>query len=104
MSTISNSVSDVLANDDRLIALMLGRLRMTVKQAIAAYNSLAREVFGKRRRWKYIQFDHRKLQNVITSVVRDHCNDENSRRDGNDILFDQESTESADSTRNVCRW
>ena len=56
----------------RIIALMLGRLRMGVDSAIDAYNSLAQQVFSDQKRWPGDgMFKASKLEEVIKSVVQD---------------------------------
>ena len=62
-----------------LIAIMLGRLGMTVDDCLEAYGSLAGQVFGKPRlfhvRRPYFgifqdKYDHIPLQNAIKEIVR----------------------------------
>ena len=65
-------------NLDRLIAIMLGRLRMNVSDCITEYETLGKKVFG-RPRTGHIRsllwlprdkYDHRILEDVIEDVVR----------------------------------
>ena len=60
----------------RIIALMLGRLRMGVETAIDTYNSLAQQVFSDQKRWPGDgKFKATKLEEVIKSIVRDVTGD-----------------------------
>ncbi|TKA49859.1 hypothetical protein B0A49_13135 [Cryomyces minteri] len=69
-----------------LIAIMLGRLRMTVKNCLIEYKTLGKKVFGRKRPWKWYRYDHRILESVIKDVVSRHCPDPDRRRDGKDLL------------------
>src|ERR1700760_999716 len=61
----------------RLIAVMLGRLRMSVNDCIAEYKALCETVFGHRRLasikgpfpWPRDKYDDRALQKAIDDVV-----------------------------------
>ncbi len=56
----------------RIIALMLGRLRMDVDVAINSYNTLAQQVFSERKRWLGDgRFKATNLKEVVKSVVQD---------------------------------
>ena len=60
----------------RIIALMLGRLRMDVDTAINYYNNLAKQVFSASKRWPGDgRFKATKLEEVIKSAVRDVTGD-----------------------------
>ena len=54
----------------RIIALMLGRLRMDVDTAIKHYDDLAKQVFSDMKRWGDGKFKAKKLEEVIKSVVK----------------------------------
>ena len=64
-----------------LIAILLGRLRLTVKEALRIYEDLAGEVFGKQRwfsirsplLWPRGKYNHRKLECAIKGVVQCHA-------------------------------
>ena len=57
-------------NSRRIIALMLGRLRMDVDTAITYYNNLAVQVFSASKRWPGDgRFKATKLEEVIKSAV-----------------------------------
>ncbi|KAI6903300.1 hypothetical protein KC318_g7033 [Hortaea werneckii] len=84
-----------------LIALMLGRLRMSVADAKSAYESLSNEVFGKRRRLKYYQFSHRKLEEVIKGVVAMNRLTSDESNDGMTLTADPASD--VDRKRPYCR-
>ena len=63
-------------NSCRIIALMLGRLRMDVDTAIAYYNNLAKEVFSASKRWPGDGTSKAtKLEEVIKSAVGDVTGD-----------------------------
>ena len=63
-------------NSCRIIALMLGRLRMDVDTAITYYNKLAVQVFSASKRWPGDgRFKATKLEEVIKSAVGDVTGD-----------------------------
>jgi hypothetical protein len=63
-------------NSCRIIALMLGRLRMDVDTAITYYNNLAKQVFSASKRWPGDgRFKATKLEEVIKSAVGDVTGD-----------------------------
>ena len=63
-------------NSCRIIALMLGRLRMDVDTAITYYNNLAVQVFSASKRWPGDgRFKATKLEEVIKSAVGDVTGD-----------------------------
>jgi hypothetical protein len=54
----------------RLIALLLGRLRLSVAEAIDKYRQLAKDVFSDRKLWvKDGKFKASKLEKAIKDVV-----------------------------------
>jgi len=55
----------------RIIALMLGRLRMDVDKVIECYNELSEKVFSDQKRWGDGKFKATKLEAVIKSAVND---------------------------------
>jgi hypothetical protein len=69
----------VPTNASRLIAIMLGRLEMDVDECISAYVTLMRNVFEHQTRKAPInlrgnvkpRFDSAKLQEAITTVIKD---------------------------------
>jgi patatin-like phospholipase/acyl hydrolase len=72
-----------------LIAIMLGRLRLSVSQCIDAYSKLAPDAFTKLRHRVNIRgdtqgrFDHVALENGMTDLLREHKFGEDT------ILFDE---------------
>ena len=63
-----------------LIAIMLGRLRMTVDEAIDAYEKLSRAIFGsKRSKFHDGKFSKATFESVIKSVVASKVGDENAK-------------------------
>ena len=63
-------------NSCRIIALMLGRLRMDVDTAINHYRDLVKQVFSASKRWPGDgRFKATKLEEVIKSAVRDVTGD-----------------------------
>ncbi|OTA38340.1 hypothetical protein BTJ68_01747 [Hortaea werneckii EXF-2000] len=84
-----------------LIALMLGRLRMSVAAAKNAYESLSNDVFGIRRPLKYYQFNHRKLEEVIKRVVRENRLASDEPSDGMTLMTDP--ARDVDRKRPYCR-
>jgi len=66
------------ANDSQaysLIAVMLGRLRMTVDECIQEYLEFGSHVFANRRWGRITKYDHRKLKKSIQDVIATHCED-----------------------------
>lgn len=70
-----------------LIAIMLGRLRMTVDECLEAYENLADQVFGHPRHFHIRKppwyprdkYDHRRLEKVIKDIVKERSpSDHNS--------------------------
>jgi hypothetical protein len=63
-----------LASSDcvRLIALMLGRLRMSVKDAVKAYGELSKEVFSDVKSQGSGRFKASKLEKAIKGIVGAH--------------------------------
>ena len=59
----------------RIIALMLGRLRMGIDDAINWYNRLAEQVFSDQKRWGEGKFKATKLESFLKSVVGDVMGD-----------------------------
>jgi len=60
----------------RIIALMLGRLRMDVDTAIDYYSNLTQEVFSDPKQWHGDdRFKATKLEEAIKSVMRDVTGD-----------------------------
>lgn len=67
---------------NRLIAIMLGRLRMSVDQAIQCYTMLAERIFSEtKHKWQDGRFKSSNLERVIKRMVQDHTErqDEDSR-------------------------
>ena len=63
-----------------LIAIMLGRLRMTVDEAIEAYESLSKAIFGsKRSRFHDGKYSSKTFESVIKSVVAAKLGNENAK-------------------------
>jgi len=62
----------------RIIALMLGRLRMDVDDAINWYNCLAEEVFSDQKWRGEGKFKARKLETLLKSMVEDVTSDPES--------------------------
>ena len=62
----------------RIIALMLGRLRMDVDTAINHYDDLAEQVFSDMKRYGDGKFKAKKLEEVIQSVVETVTGDRES--------------------------
>ena len=62
----------------RIIALMLGRLRMDVDKAIEYYDDLTEKVFSDKKRWGDGKFKATKLEEIIKSAVKDVTGDSGS--------------------------
>ncbi|KEQ74516.1 FabD/lysophospholipase-like protein [Aureobasidium namibiae CBS 147.97] len=68
-----------------IIAIMLGRLRMSIKDCISTYSSLGGEVFGKKQPFYLLgqnKYDCTKLERIIRDVAKS-----NSRNPKNDPLM-----------------
>lgn len=60
---------------NRIIAIMLGRLRMSIKDCIDTYCNLGREIFEKRQPFHFLgqdKYDCAKLERIIKNVVQRH--------------------------------
>ena len=58
---------------DRIIAIMLGRLRMSIKDCIDTYRNLGSEVFGKKQPFHFLgqnKYDCTKLERIIQGVIK----------------------------------
>ena len=63
-------------NSRRIIALMLGRLRMDIDTAITYYNNMANQVFSAPKHWPGSgRFKATKLEEIIKSAVADVTGD-----------------------------
>jgi len=62
----------------RIIALMLGRLRMDADTAIEHYDDLVKQVFSDMKRWGNERFKATKLEEVIKSMVKTVTGDSES--------------------------
>jgi hypothetical protein len=63
------------ADVSRIIAIMLGRLRMSIKDCISTYCKLGGEVFGKRQPFHFLgqnKYDCAKLERIIQEVARNN--------------------------------
>jgi patatin-like phospholipase/acyl hydrolase len=70
-----------------LIAIMLGRLEMSVDQCIEAYTTLSEEIFAKESKARFrfslrgdlkSQFDAKRLEKAIMKILQDVGMDENT--------------------------
>ncbi len=68
-----------------LIAIMLGRLSMTVDECLETYEALAGRVFGHPRRfhlrkclWPKDKYNYKKLEQVIKDIVRERDSSANA--------------------------
>jgi hypothetical protein len=60
--------------DYSIIALFLGRMQMTCKEAITAYQSVARNTFSARKfGWQNGAFKASKLENAIRAAAKEKC-------------------------------
>ncbi|THY78280.1 FabD/lysophospholipase-like protein [Aureobasidium pullulans] len=62
-----------------IIAIMLGRLRMSIADCIATYRNLGSEIFAKRQTFHFLgqnKYDYGKLEQIIQDVVRRHGGDD----------------------------
>lgn len=69
----------------RLIALLLGRLRLTTSEAISAYSVLAKEIFSKKNLpWKDGTFKASNLEKAIKDVLEEKLGKGHS----NEMMYD----------------
>jgi patatin-like phospholipase/acyl hydrolase len=62
-----------------IIALMLGRLRMSIENCITAYSALGADVFGEQQGFPHEElFDAGKLERAIQSIVKQEALDGNA--------------------------
>ncbi|KAH9816977.1 FabD/lysophospholipase-like protein [Teratosphaeria destructans] len=86
-----------------LIAIMLGRLRMSVDSALEAYNSLGGRIFGKKRRmgFAWSKYDAEILKAAVKDIISNHCLGE-PRQNGDNRLMDPPSDEIDSYCRTAC--
>lgn len=76
-----------------LIAMMLGRLRMTIAQCEEAYDVISREVFGKRRRgWIGNEIGEKSAFAAYTYMYEEKPLEEAVKRIVKEALGDSEAT------------
>jgi len=63
----------------RLIALLLGRLKLSVPEAMEAYRSLAKNVFGEKKRFSDGKFNEKALEQAIKDTVKTKLGDSEER-------------------------
>ena len=95
-----------------LIAILLGRLRLTVEEALHIYEDFAGEVFGKKRLFSIRspllyprgKYDHRKLEEILKSVVNDAPHVGRSHKFVGGNVFNPDPTFNSEPTlcRTVC--
>jgi hypothetical protein len=69
-----------LMRPSRLIAIMLGRLRLSVDKAIEAYGRFASHVFSdKKQFWKDGMFKALKLEDAVKAIIQESIGDPNTR-------------------------
>ena|SRR2546421_7575428 len=81
----------------RIIAIMLGRLRMTVIQCMREYKRIGTKVFGHRRLLHYYRYSHKKLEAAFKDVIERNCHDAGSAGRGDDMMYQD------DADRTSCR-
>ena len=77
MSHQAHYLSDLLMHFYRLIAIMLGRLGMTIDECIQAYEELMGSIFGSKAHWSKLsmsanvnaQYDSKKVRTAIEKVL-----------------------------------
>lgn len=58
-----------------LIALMLGRLRMCIDDAIAAYVELSKDIFSKKQSFRDGKYSAKGLEAAVKKIVEEHAGD-----------------------------
>ena len=71
----------------RLIAIMLGRLRMNVRNCRDEYRILGEQVFARKRYWYFNRYSHDVLIQCIKEVVIKYCLDPGSNRRGGETMY-----------------
>jgi len=62
-----------------IIALMLGRLRMSIEECIQAYSALGEMIFGKKQGWPHEErFNAERLKDAIQGIVESKTGDKNA--------------------------
>lgn len=86
-----------------LIAVMLGRLRMTVPQCLEIYRHVGNDLFGHRRNVLPLatKYHHKPLEKAVQRIVKEYCKHHNTC-DGNDwhpwTIAENESSSSSPSS------
>ena len=93
-----------------LVALMLGRLRMGVPQALEVYRSVGDTIFGDKRRlnaqgvnFLATKFKHSNVKNAVMQITRDHCKLHNPCDAEDDMLWPDQSDLGVDNAWNICQ-
>lgn len=71
----------------RLLALMLGRLKLSIAQCEKAYDDIAKAIFGKQSHWSITTvfgassylYDGKKLEDAVKALCKEHLLDENAQ-------------------------
>lgn len=75
----SYTVKHLVTEISSIIALMLGRLRMSVTECIAAYVVMSEKVFGQPQNFTQREkFDPQALEEAIKTIVREKIGDQDA--------------------------
>ena len=83
-----------------LIAIMLGRLRMSVSQALAVYRDVGNSIFGHHQKrtlgginFAATKYNHDNVENTVKLIAGKHCKEHQSEScGGNDTLLWKDMT------------
>ncbi|CAF9903161.1 MAG: hypothetical protein GOMPHAMPRED_000112 [Gomphillus americanus] len=93
-----------------LIALMLGRLRMSVPQALDIYRTLGNSIFGSTRRKNVgglnpfaTKFKHYKLMEAVREITQKYCKIHSNCSGDDTLLWPDNSDRDVDNCWNICQ-
>lgn len=93
-----------------LVALMLGRLRMSVTQALEVYRGVGDTIFGDKRwlnargiNFLATKYKHLNVKKAVMEITRNHCKLHNPCDANDDLLWPDQSRLGVDNAWNICQ-
>ena len=95
-----------------LIAIMLGRLRMSVEQALTVYRDVGNSIFGKKQRralrginFVATRYDHANVERAVKKITREYCREhEHGRCQADDKLeWSNMRDKGVENARDLCQ-